>query len=88
MKRLTSQIHYIGVSYNRIEVTLDAGLLIGGAVYFIKPEDVDFFPKDEDGNSVKCRLREGVTIEFDGGVHPAVRELKNIRIVIDNVSKC
>lgn len=78
MKRLTGKIKSLAMSYDRIEVILNNM----NYVHFIKPSEVDWFPKDKDGNSKSGVLNIGTEIEFDGNIHPAVRALHNVKIIL------
>jgi len=76
MKRTTAQINHLSISFNQIEVSLS------GMDYslFINSEDVNFFPINKLGNSVKGQLQVGTTIEFDYEINSKTRNLKNVEI--------
>jgi len=76
MKRTTAIINHIAISFNQIEVSL-SGLDYS---HYINSEDVNWFPINNQGNSIKGQLQVGTTIEFDSEINNKTRNLKNVEI--------
>ena len=79
MKRIEMKIESMAVESNgRIAVTNKH--VMNGYLLFIDHTDVKWFYVDENGYSGQKQLRIGTTIEFDGDIHPATRQLHNVII--------
>lgn len=55
--------------------------VMNGQLLFINPDDVQWYYVDENNYSESRRIKVGTEIEFDGGIHPAVRSLHNVTIL-------
>jgi len=75
-KKITQTIKSISYSYNSIEVSL-SGM---NYAHFIHPKDVNWFPINKDGNSIKGTLSVGSTIVFDANISPKTRNLYDVEI--------
>jgi len=76
MKRTTAIINHIAISFNQIEVSL-SGMDYS---HYINSKDVIWFKINNQGNSIKCQLQVGTTIEFDYEINSKTRYLKNVEI--------
>ena len=78
MKTIRATIHSISVHSNQIEVSLSGRKY----THIADIADVNWFPADKNGNSVKGTLSVGTEIEFDGDINPKTRSLKNVSIIL------
>ena len=78
MKTIKATIQSISVHSNQIELSL-SGM---NYLHFADTADINWFPADKNGNSVKGTLSVGTEIEFDGDINPKTRSLKNVSIIL------
>ena len=69
------------LSFKTNKIIVNSHSVMWGQPLFISPEDVKWFNKDENGNSVEKEIGIGSIIEFDEDISGATRNLKNVTIL-------
>ena len=76
MKRRNGTITNLSLHNNELIVDMQGYFFR----YFIKRTQVNWYPLDKDGNSIKGVITAGTVIEFDDEINPKTRNLQNVII--------
>lgn len=78
-KRMQFKIETL--SFNGFELFVSNQTVMNGWRLSIDPQKVEWFTKDEKGNSVQVELKIGSIIECDHDIIESTRRLQNVKII-------